>query len=381
PRRRFRINRLLGRIVPIIILVYVSYTYDLVVVRYAYRYLYRVKGQRLVPILWLGPAHAVFLIALRAYLRVFLAHGTQPGNRYTVKGIQGWLRSILGANFPSPSPESDGQVYLDDTMDDGETGKVTIQYCQADGQPVRCWRDQCGGRIKAFRTRHCGDCGVCRVGFDHHCAWFDNDVTGPATLRPFLVFLGCVPTLVGLVLGPLLPAAWKVTKEITHFAASDPGLVESWWSKWYSWVGGPAFRWMVGWVLGARHWSSFSAPLASFMTPRLPIIVAFGGIFVSIASILAYSTVSNLAHGKLTIDVERERARQRLLHKCDIFQAQVKKGTRSPDYSAFKLLEKDIDTLSSVSYFLVRLADKSALVPLSPKEDGLFDYGGVETNL
>jgi len=41
-----------------------------------------------------------------------------------------------------------------------------------DGEPVinRCWRGRCNGRWKPARARHCSECGVCRAGFDHHCA-------------------------------------------------------------------------------------------------------------------------------------------------------------------------------------------------------------------
>lgn len=34
---------------------------------------------------------------------------------------------------------------------------------------VRCTKDQCQGRWKPARARHCSECGRCRVGFDHHC--------------------------------------------------------------------------------------------------------------------------------------------------------------------------------------------------------------------
>ena len=42
-----------------------------------------------------------------------------------------------------------------------------------DGEPLvnRCWRGKCGGRWKPARARHCSECGVCRMGFDHHCSF------------------------------------------------------------------------------------------------------------------------------------------------------------------------------------------------------------------
>ena len=38
----------------------------------------------------------------------------------------------------------------------------------------RCWKGKCNGRWKPARTRHCSDCGVCRAGFDHHCAFVSH---------------------------------------------------------------------------------------------------------------------------------------------------------------------------------------------------------------
>jgi hypothetical protein len=40
-------------------------------------------------------------------------------------------------------------------------------------EPVlnRCWKGRCNGRWKPARARHCSECGTCRAGFDHHCAF------------------------------------------------------------------------------------------------------------------------------------------------------------------------------------------------------------------
>lgn len=47
-----------------------------------------------------------------------------------------------------------------------------IVECSPDETPPTwqtCSKGRCGGRWKPARARHCSDCGVCRVGFDHHC--------------------------------------------------------------------------------------------------------------------------------------------------------------------------------------------------------------------
>lgn len=50
----------------------------------------------------------------------------------------------------------------------------------------RCWKGQCSGRWKPARARHCSECGVCRAGFDHHCAF----VSRPAwALKKYLILI------------------------------------------------------------------------------------------------------------------------------------------------------------------------------------------------
>lgn len=46
---------------------------------------------------------------------------------------------------------------------------ITSHSAEDEGLLQRCAR--CTDRWKPARTRHCSDCGVCRAGFDHHCAF------------------------------------------------------------------------------------------------------------------------------------------------------------------------------------------------------------------
>ncbi|SPO39376.1 uncharacterized protein PSFLO_04857 [Pseudozyma flocculosa] len=268
-KRRFRINRLLGRIVPLIILVYVGYTYQLVVFRYNYGHVCKVLGRPGLSAAHLLPAHIGFLAAVRSYLRVFLAHSSTSPRR----GLRGRLARLCGSSF-----EPHDGLRL-------ERGQEGIRACQPDGSPLRCWRDACNGSIRGARTRHCGDCGTCRVGFDHHCAWFDNDVTAPATLRPFVHFLVLIPPLVAWAFAPLLPVAWRHARAIWRMARQDPEIA----SRWHG------------------------TTLLDRPSPRIPFLVAFGVVFSSIAAILATSTLRQLSRGELTIDVERRKAHRRLL--------------------------------------------------------------------
>ena len=117
----------------------------------------------------------------------------------------------------------------------------------------RCYRQKCNGRWKPARARHCSTCGVCRMGFDHHCAIFANCLTAPhiptflclLVLTPSIVFLLCLPILHPLAIRAA--AAWRI-------ACDDPS-VNGWWSWKPSWVvaGGPIGRWIGGLVLGWRH--------------------------------------------------------------------------------------------------------------------------------
>ncbi len=303
-RKSIRLNRVLGRIVPLILLIYLSYTYDLVVLRYGYRYLYLHQRRSALPIAWLLPTHAVFFFSLRTYLRVFFAHSHPSSSTIPRQtGFFSWLRSNLGATFPCPDTvqQRESQRINDyaSSLLSSSSGisEIHVELCQANGEPLRCYRDDCKGRIKAFRTRHCGDCGTCRVGFDHHCAWFDNDVASPATLRSFIGFLLSVPPLLSLALGPIIPSAWRTLRRILTFASSDPSIQERWWSRGYSWIGGPAFRYMVGFVLGAKRWSDTTGNRMPHKSPRAPLVVLFGGLFVFVACGLATSSLTNLRTG------------------------------------------------------------------------------------
>lgn len=40
-----------------------------------------------------------------------------------------------------------------------------------EGQMEFCRKGRCNGRWKPPGTHHCSTCGICRMGFDHHCPW------------------------------------------------------------------------------------------------------------------------------------------------------------------------------------------------------------------
>ncbi|SPO27174.1 uncharacterized protein UTRI_10636_B [Ustilago trichophora] len=379
PRKGIRLNKVLGRIVPLILLVYISYTYDLVVLRYAYQHLYIQQKRTLLPVLWLLPTHGLFFWSLRAYLRVFFAH-SPPQSNTSRGGVLAWLRTRLGASFPDPdAAQLEEQRMLKKSLSTlAPNLDISIELCQADGQPSRCFRDQCSGRPKPFRTRHCGDCRTCRVGFDHHCAWFDNDVTSPSTLRSFIFFLLSIPPLYLLGLGPLLPSAWMTLKRIHTFAATDTAIQLKWWGKWYSWIGGPAFRWMVGFGIAANSWAGSEVGKLPHQSPRAPVLVAFGAVFVFVATALASSSLVHLKKGLLTVDVERAKAYRKLQRRLE--KVQKEKDAR------VDVIKQRMEALAPTQHFKVRTTDiksgetKQQIVVLSV-DQGLLDHGSLWTNI
>ena len=53
-----------------------------------------------------------------------------------------------------------------------EPQSVTEPFeCRSDGSFDFCVKDNCKMRWKPPGTHHCSVCGVCRLGFDHHCPW------------------------------------------------------------------------------------------------------------------------------------------------------------------------------------------------------------------
>lgn len=70
-----------------------------------------------------------------------------------------------------------------------EPQSITEPYeCRSDASLDFCAKDNCKMRWKPPGTHHCSTCGVCRLGFDHHCPWVrvlqpikTLDVTHPPT--------------------------------------------------------------------------------------------------------------------------------------------------------------------------------------------------------
>ena len=169
---------------------------------------------------------------------------------------------------------------------------ITEPYeCRPDGSLVFCVRDNCRMRWKPPGTHHCSTCGVCRIGFDHHCPWVRESLQSESLLchslthlstqlgncvttgrlKAFLVLLVLTSITIPLASLPLLPVLR--THVIAALAAShaDAWATDIWWNRPYSWIlcGGPPGRWIVGTLLGFRLLRKQRPPEPSWLSGHL----------------------------------------------------------------------------------------------------------------
>ncbi|PWN41833.1 hypothetical protein IE81DRAFT_155789 [Ceraceosorus guamensis] len=349
PRRKWRINNLIGKVVPLILLTYIVAAYKLVVIEHGYKDRYKTRGQVLSVLLHLLPAHLIFLLALRAYLHIYLSHSSSSSSSAH------FLTRLLGARRPAlpKYPPSDW--------------RNRIFECDAAGRPSRCWRDACNGNWKPPRTRHCGDCGTCRAGLDHHCPWFDADVQIPLTSPSFLHFLILVPLLYLFALFPMFGIAWRHTRLIWIWAC-DVDNVQSreWWANKWTWMGGPVWRWVGGWIVASRSYTATSAQITSSHSKlvaipnwTMPLVVTSGAGLVFIALALLFSSLSSLMQGQTTIDMERRKAYSRHVRSVE-----RKRTTSSGDSAGVR--GREDDSLAAPHSGAMPDTDEETLRRLSP---------------
>ena len=148
---------------------------------------------------------------------------------------------------------------------------ITEPYeCRSDGSLDFCFRKTCHMRWKPPGTHHCSTCGICRLGFDHHCPWVSeasnssghlltpcqlgNCIT-TGRMKAFLTLLALTSVTVPLASLPVLPILKSHVVAALAASHADTWITNVWWDRPYSWIlcGGPPGRWIVGILLGFRE--------------------------------------------------------------------------------------------------------------------------------
>ncbi|GAA5990132.1 hypothetical protein JCM5350_002517 [Sporobolomyces pararoseus] len=213
--------------------------------------------------------------------------------------------------------------------------KRVVFACDKDGEPLRCYQDDCKGSYLSVRTRHCRDCQTCQVGFDHHCSFMDNCVSTSSTFKPFVDFIFYAVLLLGVALVPLLPLQIRAFREVISTTWETEQMRIGWWSKWWSWLGGPFYRYAGAIILGYLQYPTVSVDRAFLVeghrtktfvrdgityafdeslyprlaTPSLSALalVTFATLIVGIGIAMLISIFLNARRGFSAVQVERSR--------------------------------------------------------------------------
>ena len=62
------------------------------------------------------------------------------------------------------------------------------------------------------------------------------------THKAFFCFVAYAAVVLGLGLLPLAPPQWVALRKVVRATWSSDVMVKKWWSRWYSWLGGPVWR-------------------------------------------------------------------------------------------------------------------------------------------
>ncbi|OCF40791.1 hypothetical protein I317_05403 [Kwoniella heveanensis CBS 569] len=223
----------------------------------------------------------------------------------------------------------------------------------------RCYKGRCGGRWKPARTRHCSQCGTCRGGFDHHCPFFANCLTA-AYMRTFLALLLYTPPTILILSSPLYKLIFHRARQAYLLSWTDQRLRTWWWDWTWSWVvaGGPVGRYAGGVILGWRELERIDAVVgegAGLRRLNAGLLLGFGIVLALISAGLAFSTITVLLSGHLTIDKGRSSAHAQAV---SAIYALKMKGLPIPDE-----LEKKVWRFSDKRWFFVPLPGISPVDP------------------
>ncbi|KAH8979486.1 DHHC palmitoyltransferase-domain-containing protein [Lactarius hatsudake] len=182
--------------------------------------------------------------------------------------------------------------------------------CRSDGSLDFCSRENCQMRWKPPGTHHCSTCGVCRLGFDHHCPWLGNCVTA-GRMKAFLTYL----------LLPILPVLKNHVVTALAVSHADSWITDVWWDRPYSWIlcGGPPGRWIVGTLLGFRVLRAQRVPEpwlsgSVIAQPHARIVILVGAaalLWIFLLCSMAVAVARDVTRGLTTLDGIRVRVPRR----------------------------------------------------------------------
>lgn len=86
----------------------------------------------------------------------------------------------------------------------------------------------------------------------------DNCVSTSSTFKPFLQFIFYAILLLSVALVPLAPLQLRAFREVIAITWETKEMSEGWWKRWYSWAGGPVWRYAGGLVLGYIRYPTFA---------------------------------------------------------------------------------------------------------------------------
>ena len=124
-------------------------------------------------------------------------------------------------------------------------------------------------------------------------------------MKLFIVFLATVPFTIVLGLAEAGPIAIRQFKLVKAQQWDNPRIASIWWDRWYSWIGGPFYRYMGAAVMAYwRYERQGERPTVS-LAPMIFLII--GAILAVMTVILDAYTIRAILSGKTWIEGHRTR--------------------------------------------------------------------------